>query len=153
MLSKRSLLWIGFLFCLLALVPSALFSQSASTGTVAGTVTDPSGAAVADATVTLTDKATNNPRVASTNENGRFILVDVPAGTYDFTVSKQGFRISKLTGQTVSVGSALTLNVDSRSWFGCGERRSDGIQRRTPDSECHGGQHYLGNRPRLTAEH
>ena len=81
MLSKRSLLGIGFLFCLLALVPSALFSQSASTGTVAGTVTDPSGAAVADATVTLTDKATNNPRVASTNENGRFILVDVPAGT------------------------------------------------------------------------
>jgi hypothetical protein len=111
MLNKRSLFGIGFLFCLLALVPSALFSQSASTGTVAGTVTDPSGAAVADATVTLTDKATNNPRVASTNENGRFILVDVPAGTYDFTVSKQGFRISRLTGQAVSVGSALTLNV------------------------------------------
>src|SRR5277367_778117 len=111
MLSKRSLLGVGLLFCLLALVPSALFSQSASTGTVAGTVTDASGAAVADATVTLTDKATNNPRVASTNENGRFILVDVPAGAYDFTVSKQGFRISRLTGQSVNVGSALTLNV------------------------------------------
>jgi hypothetical protein len=111
MLSKRSLFGIGFLLCLFALVPSALFSQSSSTGTVAGTVTDPSGAAVADATVTLTDKATNNPRVASSNENGRFILVDVPAGSYDFTVSKQGFRISKLTGQTVNVGTALTLNV------------------------------------------
>jgi len=79
MLSKRSLFGIGFLLCLFALVPSALFSQSSSTGTVAGTVTDPSGAAVAAATVTLTDKATNIPRVASTNENGRFILVDVPA--------------------------------------------------------------------------
>ena len=90
MLSKRSLLGIGFLFCLLALVPSALFSQSASTGTVAGTVTDPSGAAVADATVTLTDKATNTTRAASTNENGRYILVDVPAGYLRFHGKQTG---------------------------------------------------------------
>src|SRR5580692_5111289 len=111
MLSKRSLFGFGLLLCLFALVPSALFSQSASTGTVAGTVTDPSGAAVAAATVTLTDKATNIPRTASTNENGRYIFVDVPAGTYDVTVSKQGFRISRLNSQAVDVGTALTLNV------------------------------------------
>jgi hypothetical protein len=111
MLSKRLLFGFGLLLCLFALVPSALFSQSSSTGTVAGTVTDPSGAAVAAATVTLTDKATNIPRAASTNENGRYILVDVPAGTYDVTVSKQGFRISRLNDQTVNVGTALTLNV------------------------------------------
>jgi hypothetical protein len=111
MLSKRSLFGFGLLLCLFALVPTVLFSQSSSTGTVAGTVTDPSGAAVAAATVTLTDKATNIPRTASTNENGRYILVDVPAGTYDVTVSKQGFRISRLSDQTVNVGTALTLNV------------------------------------------
>jgi hypothetical protein len=111
MLSKRLLFGFGLLLCLFALVPSALFSQSSSTGTVAGTVTDPSGAAVAAATVTLTDKATNVPRTASTNENGRYILVDVPAGSYDLTVSKQGFRISRLNDQTVNVGTALTLNV------------------------------------------
>jgi hypothetical protein len=93
------------------LVPSALFSQSSSTGTVAGTVTDPSGAAVAAATVTLTDKSTNIPRTVSTNENGRYILVDVPAGIYDVAVNKQGFRVSKLSDQAVSVGTALTLNV------------------------------------------
>jgi len=102
---------IGVLLSIFALLPSALFSQSASTGTVAGTVTDPSGAAIAAATVTLTDKATNIARVASTNENGRYIFVDVPAGTYDVSVSKQGFRISKLNSQAVNVGSALTLNV------------------------------------------
>src|SRR5271167_3755985 len=111
MLSKRSLFGFGLFLCLFALVPSALFSQSSSTGTDAGTVTDPSGAAVAAAAVTLTDKATNIPRTASTNENGRYILVDVPAGTYDVTVSKQGFRISRLNDQTVNVGTALTLNV------------------------------------------
>jgi Carboxypeptidase regulatory-like domain len=111
MLSKRSLLGIGVLVVLFAFVPAALFSQSASTGTVAGTVTDPSGAAVAAATVTLTDKATNIPRTVSTNENGRYILVDIPAGTYDLTVNKSGFRLSKLSGQAVNVGTTLTLNV------------------------------------------
>ena len=111
MSSKRSLFVIALLLCICAVVPSALFSQSASTGTVAGTVTDPSGAAIAAATVTLTDKATNTPRAASTNENGRYIFVDVPAGTYDVAVSKQGFRISRLSSQTVNVGTALTLNV------------------------------------------
>jgi hypothetical protein len=111
MSSKRSFFAIGVLLFMLALLPSALFSQSASTGTVAGIVTDPSGAAIAAASVTLTDKATNIPRAVSTNENGRYILVDIPAGTYDVSVSKQGFRISKLTGQTVNVGTALTLNV------------------------------------------
>jgi len=111
MSSKRSLLVIGLLLCLFTLVPSALFSQSASTGTVAGTVTDPSGAAIAAASVTLTDKSTNIPRTVSTNENGRYILVDIPAGNYDVSISKQGFRISRLSSQTVNVGTALTLNV------------------------------------------
>ena len=111
MSSKRSLFAIALFLCICALLPAALLSQSASTGTVAGTVTDPSGAAIAAATVTLTDKATNIPRVASTNENGRYVFVDIPAGTYDVNVSKQGFRISKLSGQAVNVGSALTLNV------------------------------------------
>src|SRR5580692_7064717 len=111
MSSKRSLFGIALFLCICILVPSTLFSQSASTGTVAGTVVDPSGAAIAAATVTLTDKSTNIPRTVSTNENGRFILVDIPAGTYDVSVSKQGFRVSKFTGQVVNVGTALTLNV------------------------------------------
>jgi hypothetical protein len=111
MFCKRSPFVIAVLLCMSALLPSTLFSQSASTGTVAGTVTDPSGAAIAAATVTVTDRATNTPREVSTNENGRYTLVDIPAGTYDVSVSKQGFRISRLSSQTVNVGSALTLNV------------------------------------------
>ena len=111
MSSKRMVFACSVLFCVFALVPSALFSQSASTGTVAGTVTDPSGAAVVGASVTLTDAATNAVRTVSTNEDGRFLFVDVQAGTYNATISKDGFRTSKLTGQIVNVNSALTLNV------------------------------------------
>lgn len=111
MLSKRSLFMIGLSLFLFAFLPAALRSQSSSTGTVAGTITDPSGAAIAAASVTLTDKGTNISRTASTNENGRYLFVDIPSGTYDVSVNKQGFRISKLTNQAVSVGTALTLNV------------------------------------------
>ncbi|MGA2099020.1 MAG: carboxypeptidase-like regulatory domain-containing protein [Candidatus Acidiferrum sp.] len=111
MSSKRRIFIIGCLLCLLAFVPSALFSQSASTGQVVGTVLDPSGAAVAGALVTLTDLSTNATRSASTNDVGRFILVDVPAGNFSVSINKTGFRVSKITDQAVSVGTTLTLNI------------------------------------------
>ena len=111
MSSKRVALLLAALFCLFAVTPSAMFSQTASTGQVMGTVTDPSGGAVVGAAVALTDVTTNSVRTAVTNETGRYILVDIPSGTYNLTVSKTGFRISKLVDQQVTVGSTLTLNV------------------------------------------
>src|SRR5579862_6841547 len=49
------------------------WAQSTSTGSVAGSVTDPTGAVVAGATVTLTDIATNTARTTTTNASGRYI--------------------------------------------------------------------------------
>jgi hypothetical protein len=111
MSSKRVALLLAAVLCMLAVVPSALFAQTAGTGQVAGTVTDPSGGAIVGATVTLTDTSTNSVRTAVTNDTGRYILVDIRGGNYNMTVSKTGFRISKLVDQAVSVGSTLTLNV------------------------------------------
>jgi hypothetical protein len=111
MSSKRVAVLLAALFCLFALTPLALFSQAANTGSVAGTVTDPQGGAVVGATVTVTDTATNIPRNSVTNDNGRYVFVDVPPGKYNVTISKTGFRNSKLVDQVVSVGLVLTLNV------------------------------------------
>ena len=111
MLCKRFLWRLCALGCLFVFVPAALRSQSASTGTVAGTVVDPSGAAVVGARVTLTDKGTNAAHTASTNENGRYLFVDVQAGNYDLSVNKDGFRIARISSQAVNVNSVLTLNV------------------------------------------
>src|SRR5271169_2943829 len=74
MQSKRVVLLVVALCCLLGMTPSALFSQTASSGTVAGTVADPSGAAIVDATVTLTDPSTNDARKTTTNDAGRYIF-------------------------------------------------------------------------------
>jgi len=96
---------------LFAVTPSNLFGQAASTGTVAGTVTDPSGGAVVGATVTLTDVSTTIPRTANSNDTGRYFFANVVPGKYSVSISKTGFRVSKLVDQEVSVGASLTLNV------------------------------------------
>ena len=111
MLIKRVILLVVALSCLFAMTPSALFSQAASTGTVAGTVTDPTGAAVAGAAVSIIDPSTNDSRKTTTNEAGRYIFANVAPGTYNVTINKTGFRVTKFTGQVVNVGSALTLNA------------------------------------------
>lgn len=111
MSGKRAVVILAACFCFFALTPTALFPQASNTGSVAGTIADPQGAAVAGATVTITDKATNIPRSDTTNEAGRYIFVDVPPGTYNLAISKTGFRTSKLDDQVVKVGLALTLNI------------------------------------------
>src|SRR5690348_5458403 len=111
MSTKRVALLLAALFCLFAVTPSSLFSKAVKSGTVAGTVTDPSGGAVVGATVTLTDTSTSIPRSATTNETGRYFFANVVPGTYNVSVNKTGFRVSKLINQVVNVGANLTLNV------------------------------------------
>jgi len=96
-----------------ALFFSALpvFAQATNTGTVIGQVTDPSGASIGGATVTLTDLSTKAQRTTSTNAEGRYVFVNVPPGTYDLAVAQKGFRTEKFSKQTVSVGLQLTLNA------------------------------------------
>jgi len=92
-------------------VPIHAAAQTSATGVIAGTVTDPSGAAVVEATVTITDSSTNAVRTATTNDTGRYFFANVIPGSYTATVTKTGFRTAKLTSQTVAVSTTLTLNV------------------------------------------
>jgi hypothetical protein len=108
-----SSLFAVFLLCSAVIwlnTAAPVWAQSTSTGTVVGTVTDASGAVVAGATVTLTDPATKASRSVTTNEAGRYILVDVTPSNYDVGISRQGFSTTK-TQTIVSVGSAVTLNL------------------------------------------
>jgi hypothetical protein len=83
----------------------------AGTGSVAGTVTDPSGAIVVGAQVTLTDASTNAQRTATSNEAGRYLFPNLPPGTYSMTTTREGFRVAKISSLTVNVGTTLTVDV------------------------------------------
>src|SRR5438552_14606525 len=74
----------------LSLTPVA-FAQKIS-GTISGTVTDPSGAVVPGAAVTITDQATNAARTSTTSGTGSYSFQDVDAGTYSVKVTKTGFK-------------------------------------------------------------
>jgi hypothetical protein len=101
-------LFMMFLICIGTVLPA--LGQSSNTGTVVGTVTDPTGAVVDSADVNLTDPSVHSSRSATSNSTGRYILVDVPPGNYELSFSKQGFSTAK-THITVEVGQALTLNM------------------------------------------
>jgi hypothetical protein len=72
--ARKTLGYFCFVFALISgLAPVSTRGQAISTGTIQGAVTDPAGAAVAGATVTLTEPATGLSREEVTNDAGRYI--------------------------------------------------------------------------------
>ena len=102
--------YVGLFLLVTALCTIPAFSQSAA-GTITGVVTDQQGAMIAGADIRLVESNTGSARTASTNSSGRYTIVDIAPGSYDLTVSKEGFTSSRLTNQKVEVGGSLTLNV------------------------------------------
>src|ERR1700733_9695373 len=107
--STKLALFLLVVVCVGSALPA--WAQSTSSGTVAGLISDPSGAGVSDATVTLTDPSTNVARTATTNATGRYYFADVTPGVYSISVSKSGFSTTKAEHQEVQVGVALTVNL------------------------------------------
>ena len=88
------------------------FAQSEIGGaTVNGTVTDPAGAAVPGAKVTVTDSATGIERVTNTSEAGMFSFNALPSGAYDLNVEARGFKAGRRTGIGLTVGAVNTVDV------------------------------------------
>jgi hypothetical protein len=95
----------------LALTPVLTWAQSTSTGTVVGLVTDPTGAIIPEAIVSLIDHTTGTTKTTATNEVGRYIFVNVNPGAYDITVNKTGFTQARFQKQTVTIGQQLTVDA------------------------------------------
>ena len=83
----------------LLFVPSAL--AQLSTATMYGTVTDPTGAAVPNATVTITQTDTNTARALTTKGDGSYSAEFLPVGPYKVVVVMQGFKTLKPYLRTV----------------------------------------------------
>ena len=93
-----------------SLAASVAGAQSqATTGIIRGTVADPRGAAVADATVQLREARTGFQRSITTNASGVFVASLLPLGTYDVTARAVGFNETRRTGVVVRVGATVEL--------------------------------------------
>jgi Carboxypeptidase regulatory-like domain/TonB-dependent Receptor Plug Domain len=102
---------LSFAF-LLALVATAAVAQSqATTGVIEGTVTDESGGALAGASVTIKNTATNFEKQVQTGGDGRFRAPLLPLGPYSVTVTLEGFAAAVREGFGLAVGQTVTLDI------------------------------------------
>jgi hypothetical protein len=106
MREARRALW---LFTVLALlVPMAL---AQSTSQLNGSVSDPSGATVAGAKITLTDAATGFQRTTTSNTAGLYQFLDVPPGNYRLEASASGFAPFVVSSITLIVKTPSSVNI------------------------------------------
>src|ERR1700719_3760642 len=108
----RSAFRLGLLLLLLAMAFQAPFAGAQSTGgRVRGTVVDPSGGAVSGANLALINEATNVTANTVSGNNGEYIFLEVPVGTYDIDVAQQGFKRYSRKGIVVNLNEVISLEI------------------------------------------
>jgi hypothetical protein len=107
---KESFMRAGKILAFVVLAAAALAAQTFRGGIV-GTVMDSTGAAVAEAKVSVTNPATGLTREAGTGTDGNFSFPELPLGEYTVTVTKEGFRTQTATAVRVTVGNPARVNV------------------------------------------
>ena len=76
-----------------------------------GSVRDESGGSVAKATITLRETETNRTYSAVSNDNGLYVIANLPPGRYELTTEASGFSKSTQTGIVLTVGQVATIDV------------------------------------------
>src|SRR5947209_19888264 len=98
------------LILLVLAISGRSYAQIGGTGSIQGTITDPSGAAVPAATVTATNVATNAKTVQQTTESGFYSIAALPAGQYTVNVTATGFQ--SVTPEKVLVDALAVFHVN-----------------------------------------
>ncbi len=92
--------------------PISLLLAQTSTGRIAGTVTDQSGASVKGATVTVVDERTSEERTIITNEGGNYAFMGLQPSSYTLRVSQAGFFGWEVKGVNLQVGQEIRRNLE-----------------------------------------
>src|SRR5271157_2407102 len=101
-MTKRLIQLLSSSVLLLLWVPM-LLAQSAGTGALEGTVTDPSGAVIPNVTVTLTSADTNQARTVTTSAGGSYKFGLLPPGAYRVRFAANGFKTAEVANVVVPV--------------------------------------------------
>jgi len=103
-----------FLLVFLLLAAIGLSAQTFR-GTILGTVTDPTGAVVAGAKVSVRNTGTGLERSTETSGDGSYSLPELPIGTYNVTVTQTGFQTFITTGVTVDVAAERRVDASLKT--------------------------------------
>ena len=106
---KRFLITAALL--LLPLSGPLTLAQTGSTGSIAGTVTDPTTAVVGGAAITVKNNATNQEFTTTTADNGTFNVPALGSGNYTVTIAAPGFKTTVLQDVKVDIGTPSSVNV------------------------------------------
>jgi hypothetical protein len=98
------------LTALFTMLAASAFAQTFR-GDISGIVTDPSGAALANAVVRVEDPATGLTRSTLTGGSGDYLVAELPVGTYALTVSMPGFEVKKIEKIDIAVAKTTNINI------------------------------------------
>ena len=101
---------VSLALIMMSLAPLSFAAQE-PTGGIEGTVSDPQGAVVPNATVAIRNTATNSTRTVSAGEDGHYKAVSLVPGSYEVKITAQGFKSQVATGVNVDVGRTTPLDV------------------------------------------
>ncbi|MBZ5527707.1 MAG: carboxypeptidase-like regulatory domain-containing protein [Acidobacteriia bacterium] len=100
------------LICSILLVSGMAYAQGVgASGDIKGTVTDPSGAAVAGANVVVTNTAQGVRRVVVTDNNGEYYAAGLSPATYEVSVEHAGFQSQVQSDVVLNVGQVVVIDV------------------------------------------
>lgn len=106
---------------LLCLLFTGAHAQQPATATLSGTVTDPVGALINGAQVKVVYTATGAKRETATNDEGFYVLANLPPGAYEISIASQGFATKTSetplilrVGQNVTLDAQLEINVEAK---------------------------------------
>ncbi len=100
------------ILCVLLLIAPLAFGQAEIGGaTITGTLTDPSGAAIPGASVTVSSGETGYTRTVETTAAGLYSFARIPVGRYTLSAEARGFKSIRQENITLNVGAALTLDL------------------------------------------
>jgi Carboxypeptidase regulatory-like domain len=107
--SSSRLAVLSLLLAMLYVTPHA--GAQSTGGRIRGTIIDSSGAAVSGANLALINEATNVTANTVSGNNGEYIFLEVPVGTYDMEVAQQGFKRYTRKGIVVNLNEVVSLDI------------------------------------------
>ena len=131
--------WGGIAILLALLVGSAPWINAqiaTTTATLSGVVTDPSGAVLPKATLTLTSSEKGITRIFTTDDGGRYSFNQLPPASYSLTIKAKGFKTYQQTGIVLNAAETATQNVTLTvgAETSIGNRNPDASQLNTDNS-------------------